>query len=270
MKTALTVTGASAFSKNLRSTGEILGRELESLLKQEARAACVSLSFQTLPYGFSPPTPKQQGRIAGDIRRVYTTREQISAVTELIKPRSQRLAMAFYYAATKGDSTRAARYMRMAGVQVENLDPGLHRAARTGPQGSVAKNAVPSQVVKPASLAKFTREKQGTIGTAKAGWYAAAKALGGRVRTNLTAADGKRSTAETIPAFVRKLAGKFGGLGGARVMPGRVEVFTNVTYADEALPQGSLEAAVSTARESFSASIQKAVSIAIKKTRRAA
>lgn len=272
MKTNLTVSGASGFSKNLRSTAEIVGREVESLLAQEARALCVSLSFQTLPYGFAEPTAKKKGQIAGEIRRIYLTRENISAVTELIKPRSQQLAMAFYYAAKKGDTTRANRYMRQAGVNVESLDPSLHRAARTGPHGSVSKAATPEQVVRAQSLNKFTREKQGTIGTAKAGWYAAAKALGGRVRTNITGADGSRSTKETVPGFIRKLSSKFAGLGGARVMPGRVEVFTNVTYAgeDEALLPGSLLSAVSNAEESFRSALTKAVSIALRKTRRAA
>lgn len=266
MSAAIKVTGAAAFGKGLRDTADKLHREMESLLKKEARALCVSLSFQTLPYGFNPPTEKQQGRIKAEIGRVYLNSRQTSAIMDLIKPRSQRLAWGFWHAMKNGDEARARRYMRQAGINVENLDPSQHRAARTGPRGSVAKSAQPAQVVKDSSLAKFTREKQATIGTAKAGWYAAAKALGGRVRTNTTDASGNRSTTETIPPYIRKLTTKFAGLGGARIMPGRVEIFTNVTYADEALPQGALESAIDTAATSFRDSITKALAIILRRS----
>lgn len=253
---AIKVTGAAAFARRLEKFSKDLGRSIESILKQEARACAVSLCFNTLPFGFGDPGAKQKVKIAGDIRKVYATTQQIYAVTELIKPRSQRLAMAFWHAAKKGDDARARKYLRQAGFSVETLDAALHRAVRTGPQGSVAKSTTPQQVVKDNSLARYTRDKIGTIGTAKAGWANAARGIGGRVRTNnVDAATGARSTSETIPAYIRKLERKYPGLGGARVMPRRIEIFTNVTYADEALPQGSFDAAITNARASFAAAL---------------
>lgn len=251
MNATLRVTGAAAFARRLQRFSQDLGRSTESILKQEARSCAVSLCFHTLPYGFGEAPNKMKAKVAGDIRKVYATNQQISAVVELMKPRSQRLAMAYWAAMKKGDDARARKYLRQAGFNVETLDRALHKAARTGKNGSVAKNTTPQQVVKDSALAKFTREKLGTIGTAKAGWYDAAQSLGGRVRTG----DSK----QIVPAYVRKLARKGSGLGGSRVSKGRIEIFTNVTYADEALPQGSFENAVSAARESFASALARSM-----------
>lgn len=262
MEIKLTLRGAKVLSNKIDRFAAELQRTRESVLAQEARAVCVSLGFHTLPYGFDPPHPKFIGRITSEIRRVYLTKENIYAIAELIKPRSRNLALAFYRASKAGDTTKANRYCRDAGIAVEMLDPSLHRGARTGPRGSVAKNYRPTTVTKAASRDKFTREKIATIGTAKAGWYAAAKALGGRVRSNETdAATGKRKTEEIFPGYIRKLANKFGGLGDARVTPDRIEVFTNVTHGDEALSNGSLQTAIDTGKASFHAALQKSLSI---------
>ena len=267
-----TVTGSAALKKKMERFSADLQRSVESVLKQEARAACVSLCFHTLPYGFGPPTQKKMGRIQAEIRKVYAANGQgnISAVTELIKPRSRKLAMAYRHYANKGDFIKANKYLREAGFTVGAVKRELHRASRTGPQGSVAKNNTPQDIVRADSRDKYTLEKQGTVGTAKAGWAAAAKAIGGRVRRNDKDEFGNRSTAETIPEFVRKLTVKFKGLGGARVLFRRVEVFTNVTYADEALPQGALESAIDAANTSFQAAMAKSLTALIKKHRLAA
>ena len=267
-----TVQGSAALAKKMERLSADLQRSVESVLKQEARAACVSLCFHTLPYGFNQPTEKQKGKIAADIRKVYAANGpgNVTAVTELIKPRSMKLAMAYRHYANKGDFVKANKFLRQAGFTISAVKKELHRAARTGPQGSVAKNTTPQDVVRMNSRDSYVRKKQATIGTAKAGWAAAAKALGGRVRTNLTDSAGNRSTAETIPEFVRKLTVKFKGLGGARVLFRRVEVFTNVTYADEALPQGALESAIDAANTSFQSAMAKSLTALIKKHRLAA
>lgn len=267
-----TVTGSAAIAKKMERFSADLQRSVESVLKQEARAACVSLCFHTLPYGFSPPAEKQKRKIEGDIRRVFAINGPggITAVTELIKPRSMKLAMAYRHYAIKGDFVKANKYLRQAGFTVGAVKREIHRAARTVGNSDVPKDFTPKDVVRADSRNRYVIEKQETIGTAKAGWAAAAKALGGRVRTNIKDSFGNRSTAETIPEFVRKLTVKFKGLGGARVLPKRVEVFTNVTYAQEALINGDTFPALESAQESFQAAMAKSLAALIKKHRLAA
>lgn len=105
---------------------------------------------------------------------------------------------------------------------------------------------------------RFVREKGGLAGLAKAAFYAAAKALGGRVRRNLVdEGTGKRRTEEIFPARLRRLARRFPGIGGARVSFLRVEVFSNISYAREALPQDLHDRAVGTARVQFVNSLRR-------------
>lgn len=258
------LTGADAFRAKLKAFAEELPRTAESLLAQEARAFCVNAGFHTMPYGFSPDTRKFQAKIAGDIRKVYLTTESIYRLTEIIKPRSTRLAFGFYRASKAGNTVQANKYLRQAGIPVEALDPALHQRARRGPGLGVPKGTVPNTVVRRPSLAKYTRERGATIGTAKAGWYAAAKALGGRVRSNSTDSTGKRTTAEIFPPYVRKRANKRPGLGGARVTPGRIEVFTNVEYANDALTR-TLDEIQEGAQEAFLEAVAKSLQALRKK-----
>jgi hypothetical protein len=268
---SLQVTGADAVKRRLASIEQQLGRSMESILAQEARAICVSAIFHTNPTGANGEM-RMRMKVASDIRRVYLDRDSIYSISELMKPRSMALAMGFYRAAKAGNTAKANKYLREAGFKIEVLDPSLHRKARTGNYGGVAKNHRPETIVRKPSLAKYTREKQATVGTAKAGWYAAAKSLGGRVRTNLTNAAGKRSTAETIPAWVRKVANRTPGLGGSRVTPTRIEIFTNVKHAADALSVEDLDIVIEKGRDSFTAAITKAIIAIIRKpgTRRAA
>jgi len=150
------------------------------------------------------------------------------------------------------------RYMTEAGLVIGGLNPSVHRVSRTGPYGRV-EHSGPREVVPKQQLDAFTKKKMATVGLAKAGWYAAAKALGGRIRRNLVADDGKRSTVEIFPAFVKKLARKYPGLGGARVSPGRVEVFTNVRHAEEAYLGMAVDDALYYGRLSFRVAVEKAL-----------
>jgi len=258
MSTPIKLTGADAFRAKLKAFADELPRTAESLLAQEARAFCVNAGFHTMPYGFSPSTAKFQAKIAGDIRRIYLTTESIYRLTDLIKPRSAALAFGFYRASKAGKLAQANKYLKQAGISVEVLDPALHQRARAGPGLGVPKNLQPNTVVRRPSLAKYTRECGATIGTAKAGWYAAAKAIGGRVRSNSTDASGKRSTAEIFPKYIRDRYKKHPDLGGARVSPGRIEVFTNVEYAADAL-QTNLDIIQEESQEAFLAAVRKSL-----------
>lgn len=256
----ITVTGAQRYARALRRFGEDLGRSSESLLRQEARALCTAFGAVTEPGGFEEAKAAAVRKtVAKDIRRVFASRANISAVCEFAKRRSFPLAMAFYRAAQAGKNAKAARYLAEAGITTEQIDAALHRAARTAPKAHVPKKTVYQAVVKSSSLESYIRGKQELVGFAKAGWYAAALSLGGRVRRNLVAEDGKRRTEEIFPAYIRKIARRFQGLGGSLVMKDRIEVWTNVRHAREAMEPANQDRAMSIARENFTAAMAKAM-----------
>jgi hypothetical protein len=93
-------------------------------------------------------------------------------------------------------------------------------------------------------------------GLAKAAWYAAAKAIGGRVRRNIVEPSGKRRTEEIFPQRLRALARRFPQIGGARVTFQRVEVISYIEYAADALPDRLYDQAVVFARESLAKSLR--------------
>ena len=259
MKPVIKVTGAKALQSKLQRVAKQLDRETPSILKQEGRALAVSLGMRTAPYGMGAEPPKMKGRIEYEIRQIYATPSDINAIYTIIKDKSPQLAGAYFAAASQNKTARANQIMAEAGVAIQMLDPKLHDSARGGKRGSVSKNARPAAVVRNPSIKKYIKEKWKTIGVAKAGWYAAALSLGGRVRSNKVAKDGKRSTAEIFPAYVRKAARMFAGLGGSRVSSKSVTIFSSVKHADQALTAAEYSAAVHNARASFAESVRKAL-----------
>lgn len=243
MKTGLQV-NASSFLKRMKEFPELLAREQESILKQEARALCTRYAQSTAPaYGLSFDVPRAEAfarRVQGDVRRVFLTRQQGGRVYELIKRRSPQLATAYWRAWKSKDERAQTRIMRDAGLTLAALDPSTHKAARTGPGANVPKNYQAKDMVSEPQARAYAKKQAALVGFAQAGWYAAARGLGGRVRRNLVSATGKRSTAETFPPYIRKLANKTPGIGGARVLisgpAARVEIFTSVRHARAALP----------------------------------
>lgn len=275
MNLSVKVTGVQSVAARFRNIEQQLGRSMESILNQEARALCVSASFYTNPTGATGER-RLKRKVMGDIRKVYLDRDAIFTITAMMKPRSMKLAMGFMRSSKAGNLAQANRYLKQAGMKIEALSPASlkigHKAARTGPYGGVPEELAERTIVRKPTLYKYIREKQATVGTAKAGWYAAAKSLGGRVRRNLKDAAGNRSTIETIPAWVRKVANRTAGLGGSRQAPGRVEVFTNVAHAADALSVEDLDIVIENAQASFMKAITKSLIATLRKpgVRRAA
>jgi hypothetical protein len=260
MAHGMKVIGADAFGKKLGKYPELVGRTVESVLKQEARALCIKLGGAAMPVGLTETARVQahRAKVARQIGEVYVSQDRKNAIAAEIKRRSPDLARAYVRASREGNEAQMRRYMREAGLVIGGLNPAVHRNARTGQYGKVEMSG-PREVVSKPQLDAFIRKKQANVGTAKAGWYAAAKALGGRIRRNLVADDGRRSTIEIFPAYVKKIARKFPGLGGAKVMPGRVEIFTNVRHAEEAYLGMAVDDAIYYGKLSFKVAIEKAL-----------
>lgn len=249
------VLGSKELAAKLKAYPDLVKRETESLLRQEARAVCVELARQTLPGpGFDFPR-KFQWQIVGEIRQVFASRDQPNTVFAMLQHHAPQLANAYWNAWKSRKLSVMQDILRRANLP-EGLNRADHKASRTGPRGHVAARPNgPASLANAASARKYVNEKIATIGFAKAGWVAAALSLGGRIRSNTRAADGTRSTAEKIPAWIRKIANKNKGIGGSRMTEDksviRLEVFTNVRHAQEALPNDLMQVGLENAESNF-------------------
>lgn len=266
MKTGMK-TNVSGFLKKMKEFPELIARDQESVLRQEARALCIRYAQCTAPaYGLAFDEARAEGmkrRVEADVRRVFVTRAQGGRIYELIKRRSPQLAAAYWAAWKSQDTRRQTRIMREAGISQSALDPGTHRSARTGPQGSVPKSFQGSELASEPQVRAYARKKAALVGFAQAGWYAAARGLGGRIRRRTVSGSGKRSSAEAFPAYIRKLANKNPGIGGARVLTGgatsRVEIWTGVRHAAAALPEHLRSLAEDEAQANVAAALLESV-----------
>ncbi len=263
------VIGAKQLEAKLRKQPQLVGRTLESLVKQEGRALCVEYGKATVPGpGFDEAKDNQfRKRVETDVRRVFADRDRPNSIYNLMKIHSPLHAKAYWHAIKSQKPRAAADIMRKANLPT-GLNPAAHKAVRTGRKGRVPGNTKPVSLANAASLNAFVRKQRALVGFAKAGWLAAAKAIGGRVRN----AEG---TGEAFPKHIRALVAKFPGIGGADYKESNgvhtLAIFTRVKHAQEALPEGLRLSAETRAKERFIASLAKAITAATTKTfRRAA
>lgn len=255
------VFGASEFDRKMQRLTAELGRDLPSLVKQAARSGAQNYGFHTAPYGFDEPEVFR-ATIEAEVRRVFATRDQPSAVYLLIRQVDPVKAEAYWAAHKKGSKRRALDILNSVSIR-KGADLAVLRDARKGRAGHVPKKIQPRALVTTAELNAMVKRQQKLAGFAKAGWYAAARGIGGRVRTNFTRDDGTRGTKETFPAFIRKLANGNAGIGGARQGGGEthywVEIFSNVRHAINALPESRRKQAEAAAEEGFSRACREAL-----------
>jgi len=259
------VIGATGLLKKLLAHPQLVLRETESILRQEARALAVEYCSATMP----GPGLQDGGKVEAfrktvesDVGRVFATREDPGAVFQLMKQHAPHLANAYWHAHKAKKPRQMAEILRKANLP-QGLNPADHSAARTGKNGRVRKNQKHVSIANAASLRVFTRKQRGLVGFAKAGWACAAKGLGGRVRRNIRGADGTRATAESFPGYVRALARKFPDAGGASIAVSgttvTVAIWTNVRHGDVAMPLPLYEAAVSRAQQKVNLALTESV-----------
>ncbi len=259
MKSGYSVQGDSALIRRLTKYPELIDRTADSVLRQEARALCVSYGFASEPRGLQERSAvKMTQRVGSDVRKVFASRQSPATVYELLKVHAPHLANAYWHAHKKNKPRQMSAILTKANLP-QGIQPADLKAARTGPGARVKKGQQPVSLATEAQLRAFVRKQQQLVGFAKAGWYAAAKALGGRVRSNTTASDGKRTTAEVFPGYVRKIASRFPGIGGATITPGRVEIFTSVRHAAAALTATNYATATDRARASLAAALAQSI-----------
>jgi len=260
MKIGYDVRGASALIQKLTDHPDLINRTADSVLAQEGRALCVSYGFMSEPRGLQEKSgAKLSNVVEGDVRSVFASRQDAAKVFRLLQSRDPGKAKAYWHAYKSGDKRRMGQILTSANLP-QGIDPGALKAARTSPGARVnRKTQIPVSLASEAQVRARVRKQQQLVGFAKAGWYAAARALGGRIRKNYVTPLGKRATAEIFPAYVRKISRRYPSIGGARVLPGRVEVFTNVRHANVALDSGDYVTATDNARASLAKNLLIAV-----------
>ena len=220
-----------------------LDRQVESLLRQEARALAVDIGRLTLPLGFNAePSPRFLDWILFDIKQVFTTWEDPVSLFKFIERHLGRnKASAYWSMIRNGRLDAAAKFLRNLRGIPRDIDPAAHRAARKfgygrNERGKVAYKTQAASLATPQRLVAYYRKKGDLAGFAKAGWYAAAKSLGGRVRTGGGASG---ATASIFPRWVTRHARGASSIGGSRSSGSncqrKIVVWSGVRHAYDAL-----------------------------------
>lgn len=269
MKSSVKIQGGTGLLQKYKAHPQLLNREIESVLKQEARALCVEYASATMP----GPGLQDGGKVEAfrktinsDVRRVFASRANpnwIGQTYAMIKAIHSGKAKQFLWLANNKPES-VEKFLK--GINLpKGLDPTAHKAARTGKNGRVGRMVNgPVSIAPETRLNAYSKKQQALAGFAKAGWGCAAKGLGGRIRRNIRDANGgNRRTAESLPKYIRTLMRKFPDSGGARIIVQgsrvQIEIFTNVKHAVVAMPKPLYEAANSRAQQKTSLALAYAV-----------
>ncbi len=101
MKTSVKIQGAASLASKFQRYPALLGRTMESVLTQEARALCNEYASATMP----GPGLQENGNanafrdtVEKDVRRVFAVRSNPAQVFELMKLHAPHLAKAYWHA----------------------------------------------------------------------------------------------------------------------------------------------------------------------------
>lgn len=235
MNVSFQIDGLDRMNERLARHPERLAMAAESQLKMQARFLARDLARETAPVGFGERARAGIAkRVAQDVRLMFPANQlsqrNASRVYELIKAEfDEGTADAFWREWRKGNTAKAERYMRRRGIKrgVDESEYERRRKAgdlRGAPIALAAESRVESMI----------RRRQKRVGMAKAGWYQAARGVGGRLRVTNS---GNGKTVAAFPKWVIA-AGSGLALGGARVRSGprpMVKIFSKVRHGKKAL-----------------------------------
>lgn len=257
MNFTMRMEGVESLKRKFQRHPEALEEEVLTVMKQEARTLALEYGYNTAPVGFEEggPADKARERIRGEVERMFPSSRfgedgiNASGVYEVLHRHDPKLAKLFWRAHKQGDVAAMEKLLRKRG-----LPRGIDREAyelRRSPRGGLNKGAEAIALTTPGRQGSYAKERQKRVGLAKAGWLQAAQAIGGRVRRGGRAA---------FPKYVRALARKETGLGGAVVTGGgriqEIRIFTRVRYGDRALPDARYRRANDVAEERFAKSLR--------------
>jgi len=254
--------------KSLERMRKLLERDMPSLLAQEARGLAVEYGRATGP-GFSlseKPLASYRKKIDGEIRAWVATPGSPSKVYEWLQRHRPEYAAAYWRAVKQEAKSGQARILRQAGVSAQ-LDVAAMAKVRGKKRGAEELVGYASE----AQVARYSKQQQARAGMAQAGWYAAAKGFGGRVRRTIRTADGKRRSEQIFPASVRKLERVFPNLGRGWMegqgMKSAANIESLVRHARDAIPDRMYNFVAIQAERNLGRALRQALQAAAKKRR---
>lgn len=231
------------------------------VIKSQARLISVNLAYQTAPFGDAKSArDNAQKAIGVEIGRVY---KAVSTIAKDIKdagktfaelPRiknTDQASAAFVRLVRNGNYDRAQQLLNSlmidpyGSTMVGQMDDGKeHQLVRHGSRKKVSKNQFPRLGVDFfKAVPAYVKKIQQRVGTAKAGWAACAKALGGF---------------RGIPAWVHKHTSER-LLGGSQDFTSQknphVIITNSVPWIDKCLSQGQIQKAIDIQRQKMIAAV---------------
>jgi hypothetical protein len=259
------ISGIERISGKMTRHPERLAKEALTQLRTQARSLCRDLAFETAPVGFGERARRGIAKsIERDLRRMFPANQLGPAnggrIYELVEHVfDKETADAFWYHYKAGDYNRAGRIMRRRGIPRTVDEAAYERARRDGKL-----NGPPIALAAPSRVNALLKRKLKRIGMAKAGWYQAARGVGGRLRVTT----GTGATKAAFPKWVIA-AGSGLSLGGAGVRGGdrpRVVIYSKVRHGRRALGDAVMGRAIKRTERRMGKIMEKAIEAKNRKT----
>ena len=263
-----TVKGLENMLRKMRRMREDVPRSVERIVKMTAGQLCVEYARASGPgYGLTDtPLEKYQRKVEAQIRQIFPSSDRPYAVAKIIARRSEKLAKGYVRAMAQGKTAQARRYLREAGIKVEEFSREDHKSRRTGTGKSVPREAPVVAVVNSAKLRVYIREKKRRVGMAKAAWFQANQGLVKRVRVSArkTSTLGNyRRSFQRFPALVRAVARRFPGLGYSAItgtgLSVQVKIASMVKHGGDAADMAAMAEARAMASKGIAAAIAQEI-----------
>jgi hypothetical protein len=236
------------------------------VIKSQARLIAVNFAHQTAPFGMAKATRDQAQKTIGvEIGRVYKEAGTVAydlknsskSIAEVPRVKSASQAAAAFVRLVRNAKHDKARQLLndlmidpYQATQVGKFDQGgEHQKARYGARRKVPKNQFPRMAVTNFNVIRsYMRKVKDRVGTAKAGWAACAKELGGW---------------RGIPAWVHQQTSKrrLGGVDDATAGKNPHVIMTNsVPWIDKCLNQGQMQRAIDIQKQKMISAIGHSMS----------
>lgn len=254
--------GMDPHRARMKQMAEDAPKGMVAALSEEARAICIEYARASSPRGLGEEVgQKQLKKIAGKVRKVFASRARPGQIYMMLRQVNLNYAFSYWRFKLKGDVRGMNSVVRKAALPT-GVSAAVYQAVRRA--GALT---APRALASEGEIVKFIRSEQARVGLAKAGFYLAGRALGGRLRVSMKDLAGTRKSLEVFPSYVRKLATRSPSAGGARLAQRKgfvsVTIFSRVSYGVRALPASDYTAATADGRARY----RRNVEATLKRTR---
>lgn len=238
--------------------GQVTGKKLGAVVKQNARLIAWNLMHNTQPYGMTLASRKLgDAAVLRDVGKVYAPASAV--YKELMASGAVKLAKSWYKLVKSGNYTGASDMLKKTTVKDRNapiystLDPEFHRGSRNS-RGRVSRHRVQQIVTEAKEVRSYAKSRAALVGFGKAGWLTAASGLGSISR---------------VPAWITRHRGKAPGHADDhtdRNTDPYVVLYNDVNYASKILSESQKATALKIQTEKMLTHIEHALVQAAKES----